>query len=223
MSEHGAPVVPGSMLIDVTAPIRPGMAVWPGDPEVEFTPVMRIAAGEEANVSRVSLSTHTGTHVDVPWHFIDDGPTLDDLPIGRWIGACVVVDVSLGTGPIGPEDLSAIPEVSTTPFVVLKTRSGGSPAAGPSAFDPVFAALTLDGARWLVGRGVQLVGIDTPSVEAADGNGDVHRELLRAGTLIVEGLELRDVAPGPYTLICLPLKLEAVDGSPARVLLVKDR
>ncbi len=223
MSERGALFATGLTAIDVTVPIRPGMAVWPGDPAVEISPVLRMADGEEANVSRVAFSTHVGTHVDAPWHFVDNGPTLDEIPIERWIGPCVVVDIPDGTPAISSATLSAKAGLADTTFVILKTRSDAGPSPDADTFDPDFSALTRDGAQWLVEHGMQLVGIDTPSVEAASGDGEVHRILLRAGILIVEGLDLRGVSPGMYTLICLPLKLEGVDGAPARVVLVGNR
>jgi arylformamidase len=165
----------------------------------------RVEAGDPAGVSRLVLGTHTGTHVDPPAHFLPGTATVDALPLDVLVGPAVVAQC-----PAGPIDRAvleslALPEGSTR--LLLKT--GGD--AG---------ALTPDGARWLVERDVRLVGADTLSIEPATDKYPVHRILLGAGVVIVEGLDLAGVAPASYQLVCLPLRIVGGDGAPARAVLI---
>ena len=211
---------PNAIIFDVTAPLALGMAVWPGDASFELAPLSRISGGASCNVSQLACSSHTGTHVDAPWHVIEDGAQLDDIPLDRWIGPCHVIDVARETEPITADALERARIPSGTDRVLLRTRREAAPIA--SAFDTAYAALSKDAAEWLIDRNVILLGIDSPSVEPFnDVLHKVHRFLLGAGLLIVEGLDLSAIAPGPYLLICLPLRLLNADGSPARALLVR--
>lgn len=209
-------------VIDITVPLSPELPVWPGDPQVRVEPVMRIASGDIANVSGVSLSSHTGTHVDAPWHFIENGATLDDIPPERWVGPCVVVEIPAGAGRVEPEHLDAADLPSGTERLLVRTANSTLWQPGKRDFFERYVALSPAAARWIVDRSIRLVGIDYLSIEAFDDKKhETHRTLLGAGVLIVEGLNLTDVTPGPYTLLCLPLRLAAGDGAPARVLLVQ--
>ena len=209
-------------LFDVSQGIADGMPVWPGDPVVEVTPVMQVSAGDVANVSQLRLGTHTGTHVDPPAHFFDGAPTADALPLEALIGDALVVDVS-GEGPLGRRELEAI---GAGPDVIrLLLRTGGWPDGVASAA----VGLSAEGASWVVGRGIRVVGIDAPSIEASDGAVEeaapaghpVHEILLAAGVVILEGLVLTSIDPGRYELWCLPLKVVGGDGAPARAVLVR--
>jgi arylformamidase len=212
---------PATNVFDVTAPLSPGVAVWPGDPSVQFTPVARVSEGAPCNVSRLSCSTHAGTHVDAPWHFVDDGCRVDDIPVERWIGPCWVMDASRSDEHITVVDLESAKIPEGVDRLIIRTMRDHGKQGTP--FDPVFVALNRGAARWLLSRGFTLVGIDSPSIEPFDdARHEIHHELLSAGVLIIEGLELSEIEPGPYLLICLPLRLADADGSPARVLLVRD-
>ena len=204
------------MIIDISLPIGPDTPVWPGDPPVVVEPVARVAAGDPA-VSRLALGTHTGTHVDPPAHFFPGAPTVDALELEVLVGPAVVVEF-----PVGPIDAAVLASMSLprgSTRLLLKTGGDGG-------------TLTPDGARWLVDRGVRLVGADTLSVEPdTDRPGvrgcppeesyPVHRILLGAGVVIVEGLVLSAVAPGPYEFVCLPLRIVGADGAPARAVLMQ--
>ncbi|HEY8199900.1 MAG TPA: cyclase family protein [Actinomycetota bacterium] len=237
-------------VFDVSQGIVDGMPVWPGDPVVEVTRVMQVSAGDVANVSQLRLGTHTGTHVDAPAHFFDGAATADALPLDALIGDALVVDVA-GEGPLGPRELEAIgrtlriaPEQGGGAGRTLRIapEQGGGAGAGPGVVrlllrtggwpDGVARAavgLSADGASWLVGQGIRLVGIDAPSIEAvAEAAGDaapaghpVHEILLTAGIVILEGLVLTSIVPGRYELVCLPLKVVGGDGAPARAVLVR--
>lgn len=194
------------MIIDISRPLSPATPVWPGDPPVIVEPVARVEDGDPAAVSRLALGTHTGTHVDPPAHFFPGEPAVDALPLDVLMGPAVVAQFD--PGPIDGTALesTALPRGSSR--LLLKT--GGD--AG---------AVTPDGARWLVERGVRLVGADTLSIEPETRDYPVHRILLGAGVVIVEGLDLAPVAPGPYELVCLPLRIAAGDGAPARAVLIR--
>jgi len=194
------------VIIDISLPIGPDTPVWPGDPPVLVEPVTRVEAGDPADVSRLVLGTHTGTHVDPPAHFLPGGVTVDALPLDVFVGPAVVADLS-GRGAIDAGGLESHSLPQGTTRVLLKTGA----AEG---------ALTAEGARWLVQQGVQLVGADTLSIEPSTGSYPVHRILLGAGVVIVEGLDLSAVAAGPYQLVCLPLRVAGGDGAPARAVLI---
>ena len=191
------------MIIDITRPISATLPVWPGDPPVEVEPVTSLEAGDPAAVSRLALGTHTGTHVDPPAHFLAGGATVDDLPLDVLVGPAIVVDLA-GAAP-GEAELRAL--VGHHDRVLLKTGA----ARG---------VVTADMARRFVDGGLRLVGIDTPSIEPDTAEYPVHRLLLTAGVVIVEGLDLSAVAPGDYQLVCLPLRIAGGDGAPARAVLM---
>jgi arylformamidase len=195
------------VIIDISRPIGPDTPVWPGDPPVLVEPVARIEAGDPAAVSRLELGTHTGTHVDPPAHFLPGGVTVDALPLDVLVGPAIVADLTAAPGPVDAGRLESqhLPEGTTR--LLLKTGAADG-------------AVTADGARWLVERGVRLVGADTLSIEPAIGDYPVHRTLLGAGVVIVEGLDLSAVAAGPYQLVCLPLRITGGDGAPARAVLI---
>jgi arylformamidase len=211
------------MILDVTLRLRPGMPTYPGEegPRLDF--VKSRARGDPADVRRLTLALHTGTHVDAPGHFIDGGATVEALPLEVLAGPCQVVSID------GDPDVSAAALAARFPAgrpvperLLLRTRN--SAAAPPlllrDAFTRDFAAIAHDAARWLVDRGVRLVGIDYLSIEPfAAQEPRTHRILLEAGVVAVEGLELSRAAPGTYQLWCLPALLEGADGAPARVLL----
>jgi arylformamidase len=206
---------------DVTLPVRSGMVVWPGDAGVQLLPATRMADGDEHNVSRLTLGVHTGTHVDAPYHFVADGATVEQLPLDVLVGPAVVVHLP-SVAAIAVADLEALRLPPETRRLLFKTRNSTLWARGEAVFQTDFVALTPDAARWVVDQGIQLVGVDYLSVEDYDSQGyPVHRMLLGAGVVLIEGLDLRAVEPGVYELYCLPLKLVGADGAPARVILVQ--
>jgi len=214
-------LIADATLFDITLPLSPDLPVWPGDPLVTVEPALTISR-DGANVSRVTMSSHSGTHVDAPRHVLPDGATVEQIPPGRWIGPCQVIRVPDDAALIEPAHLAAAAIPAGAERVLLRTGNSTRWPAGPVSFDHAFVALSVAGAHWLVDHGVRLVGIDAPSIEAfATGAGDTHRTLLAHDVLIVEGLNLAAIDPGAYTLLCLPLRLSAGDGAPARVLLLK--
>ncbi len=196
-------------IIDLSVPVRPGMVTYPGDPTVTLERVVSIAEGGVCNLSRLDFGVHSGTHVDAPVHFIDGAPAAEALPLDVLIGPARVLDLTAAERL----DAAAFDAVELAPRVLLKTRNSELWARDSFAED--FLALTEDGARALIDGGVRLVGIDYLSI----GDEAAHQALLAAGVVAVESLDLREVEPGEYELICAPLKLVGSDGAPARVLL----
>jgi len=204
---------------DISIPITTDMPVWPGDPAVLMQRVIKIEEGDNANVTHVSLSAHTGTHVDAPFHFLSDGNTLEKVPLNLMMGRVYVLhlpDVDLITADV--LKVSGIPP--RTRRVLFRTRNSEIWARGERNFQTDFVALSPDGAQYLVQRGVKLVGIDYLSIAPYQQSRPTHEILLKAGVLILEGINLIEIVQGRYTLYCLPLNLQGVDGAPARAILV---
>jgi len=202
-------------IYDISVPVSGDLPTFPGDPRVELAPVTRIARGDSANVTRIVMASHSGTHLDAPRHYNDHGISVDHLPLTLLIGKALVADIR-GVKEIGRHELARLPIGGEQRLLI---RTDNSLLWDRPGFSDEYAGLTADGAQYLVEKGVRLVGIDYLSVEAFSGNGEIHRLLLGNGVVIVEGLNLDGVAAGSYELICLPLKLKGGDGAPARVVL----
>jgi arylformamidase len=202
---------------DISLPISERLITYPGDPPIEFRPHARIDDGDDANVTRLALGSHTGTHVDAPHHFIDGGRTVDALPLDVLIGPAVVGVIPDHVTAIGADDLRRA-GVRGEARVLLRTRN--SRLLGQDVFSEDFAYLTGEAADYLIAEGARLVGLDYLSVEAFDADEPVvHRKLLERDIIILEGADLRDVPAGRYELLCLPLRLDSLDGAPARAVL----
>ena len=198
---------------DVSIPIRSGMTVWPGDPPVSFAANSRISAGDSCNTSVLSLNTHTGTHCDAPWHFMEEGKRLDEIDPAVYFGEARVIDcgdvATIHADDLGPGPLPA--------RILLKTRNRHIPVNGP--FVDSFAAVEEDAALRLVTERVRLVGIDYLSIAPFGNSRPTHEILLDAEVFVVEGLLLKDIAPGAYPFIVLPLPIAGADGAPCRAFL----
>lgn len=206
-----------SRVIDVSVPNGPGQHVYPGDPEPRVESVHRIADGKAANVSLLVMGSHTGTHVDAPYHFIADGPRLGEVSLDRMVGEAVVFDLR-GRAAI---DAAALASCPIEPGDIVLFRTDNSERWGQPAFQADFTYVTEDAARVLVARGVRAIGMDYLSIERfGSAEFPVHHILLGAGVFVIEGLDLRQVDPGRYVLVCLPLKFPDLDGAPARAVLL---
>jgi arylformamidase len=203
-------------LIDVSVPLQATLPRYPGNTPFTLEAVKRIATGGSSNLSTLHMSAHTGTHVDAPRHFFDAGPGTDTLPLDILIGRARVIELStrraITAGDLGEFDLSE--------DVRLLIKTINSRLWAAAEFHTDYVGLAESGAKHLVDRGVKLVGIDYLSVEPFRTPGaPAHHVLLGAGAVVVEGLDLRDVEPGIYEMLCLPLRIVGSDGAPARVLL----
>jgi arylformamidase len=208
-------------IYDISLTISPELPVWPGDPPVELELVESMDQGAHANVSRLSASVHTGTHVDAPHHFLNDGRTVEQLPLDMLTGPCYVTHLPDGIEAITAEALAGTSLPEGTNRILFGTSNSRLWSRGESEFQENFVAVTEDGARWLVERGIQLVGVDYLSVAPYGDSVPTHTVLLQAGVVVVEGLDLSAVPRGFYDLYCLPLKLLGADGAPARAILIQ--
>lgn len=210
-------------LIDVSLKVGPDLLVWPDNPGVAVTPTSRISRGDSSNVSEIRLGSHTGTHVDPPSHFLDEGATAENLPLDVMMGEATVADLRGTSGPIGPDELAGLSLREETTRLLLRTDNSAIWAADPRAFPRDYVSLSQYGAQWVVDNGIRLIGIDFLSIEARGAPGHpTHRTLLEAGVVILEGLDLSGVEPGEYTLVCFPLKIAGGDGAPTRAILLED-
>lgn len=202
-------------LYDISRPITPALAVWPGDTSYSTRPVLRISNGDSVNLTTLTLSAHTGTHADAPYHFLEEGRKINQVRLEAYLGAAHVADFSDVSGPLTLAHLERV-RLAEVERLLIRTRCSELPdAQWPE--DIVFP--TVETARFLASQGVKLFGTDCPSVDPLDSKTlDAHKALHAGGIAILEGLLLKGVAPGRYELIALPLKLDG-DGSPVRALL----
>ncbi len=213
-------------LIDISIPLSHQMIAWPGDPGVDITRTLDVCCGDPATVSFLKLGSHTGTHVDAFSHFKQDGDSLTAMDLSPYIGPALVVEIedpekiTLGELQRNPSFL----DLRKAERVLFKTVNSQRDWY-KQPFNEHFCHLNPHAADFLVELGVKLVGIDYLSVEAFhaktlyEEDAPTHHRLMNAGVYILEGLTLKDVKPGWYDLLCLPLKLENGDGAPARAVL----
>jgi arylformamidase len=201
-------------IYDISLPMHEGMTCWPGDAPYEWRWSWERRAGPSVNVGRVAMSVHAGTHTDAPLHFADGGQAADALDLAPYVGPARVLDVR-GRDTIRVADLAAY-DLAGTPRVLLRTDAWTDHTRFPERI-PV---MDVEAPGWLAARGVFLVGVDVPSVDALDSKDlPVHHALCRHGIAIVENLVLAAVPPGVYELIALPLKLVGADAAPVRAVL----
>ncbi|GBD94660.1 kynurenine formamidase [bacterium BMS3Abin05] len=201
---------------DISVGISPEMGVWPGDPPVEISKIASHGKGDACEISRLIFSSHTGTHIDPPVHFIQNGRTADQIDLTKCIGPALVAALP-GRPMIHKKGIEAY-DWNHIERILFKTKN--SKFNRPGRFREDFTFLSEDAADFLLTKNIKLVGIDYLSVEGeSDLNFPVHRKLLKAEVILLEGLNLSAVPPGMYNLVCLPLKITNGDGAPARAVL----
>jgi arylformamidase len=211
---QGVPM--GAGIIDITPPLRNGMPIYPGNPGFSVRTVRDVSAGAHSTLSEMTTGTHSGLHVDAPAHFIAGASILDEMPLERLIGPARVVELHT-VGAIEAEELEAL-DIETHERLLLKTPN--SRLWQRDDFVAGYTHLSTGAALFLGGLGLACVGIDYLSIGGFQSNGtEVHRALLGAGTLVIEGLDLSAAKPGRYELICLPLRLAGAEASLARAVL----
>ena len=209
-------------IVDISVPVSADLPVWPGDSPIEIERYRLISDGDNSNNSRITCSVHSGTHVDAPAHFIEKGASIEQLPLETLVGPVTVIELP-EADIITPELLDAQELAPETRRLLVKTKNSALWADPGHPFNPDFVALDSESARWMVNRGIDLVGIDYLSIQMfKDTEPLTHRILLDAGIVIIEGLDLRKVEPGDYQLMCLPIKLAGCEGAPARAVLIEE-
>ena len=208
-------------IFDISVVVSSDLPVWPGDPQVRIERVAKIEEGANANVSRIVMSAHTGTHVDAPYHFLSEGSTVEHLPLDLLTGPAYVLELP-GVDVITSSELRAANIPSGTTRLLIRTVNSGYWKESGSTFQTGFTGINSDGAKFLVDFGVKLIGMDYLSVAPYKQSRPTHEVLLKGSVVIVEGLNLSEIVQGHYTLYCLPLKLAGCDGAPARAILVSD-
>ena len=205
--------------LDVTLPISNGMVTWPGDKRVEVSKSSAIGTnGSEANVTAISLSAHTGTHMDAPLHFFPDGTDITHIPFIHLIGPAKVIHI---TDPhqITFSELKEA-DIEKGDRLLFRTRNSDSDwSMKPFMKDYVY--LSTNAAQYLVKHGIICIGVDYLSVAGEENGREVHQLLLGEGITIIEGLNLKTIVPGTYEMIALPMKIAGADGAPARVVIRK--
>ncbi|MEW6302912.1 MAG: cyclase family protein [Verrucomicrobiota bacterium] len=206
--------------IDISMPLQDGMVHWPGDPECKISLAVSMADGKPCNLTHLSMSAHTSTHMDAPRHFVRDGRTMESMPLDATIGPCRVIEIKHKSAITVDEVKPHKPRKGER--VLFKTRNSTRSwnLAKTATFDEQFVYIPASTAQYLVDCGIQTVGVDYLSVGGWQKDGiECHQILLGAEVWIIEGLNLSKIKPGKYELMCLPLKIVGADGAPARAIL----
>jgi arylformamidase len=196
------------------------MPIWPGEPGIEMIPVKEIEKGARSNVLQLTMSTHTGTHVDAPRHFLADGATVEQLSLRELTGHVDILYLPK-IGLITKKILEQAVIPPRTRRILFKTRNSDYWVDKKSNFQTNYVAISSDAAQYLVERNIKIVGVGYLSAGPYEDIKTTHQILLKPNVIIVEGLNLSKVPPGRYTLYCLSLKLAGTDGAPARVIFIR--
>jgi arylformamidase len=202
--------------IDISVSIKSGMVHWPGDPDVRIRMTKDMEKGDPNNLSSMTMGSHTGTHMDGPFHFIAKGKGLDKMPFDATIGPARVLAIK-DKQCIGVEELKPY-KIKPDERLIFKTRNSSYWAT--DLFHKDFVYIPSETAKYLIDLGVKTVGIDYLSVGGWRKDGaKTHKLLLGGDVWIIEGLNLSGVKPGNYDLICLPIKILNSDGAPCRAII----
>lgn len=203
------------MIYDISPLVDPLVAVWPGDTPFSSRDLLRLEEGASVHLSSITLSCHTGAHADAPSHFMAGAPSIDAVPLLRYLGPCRLIDVRPADGVVRPADVENA-DFSASPRLLLRTRETND----RTRFPATFATLSVELIEHLAARGVVLIGLDTPSVDRFDSKDlPCHKALYARGIANLESLDLTGVPEGRYELIALPLRLRGRDASPVRAIL----
>lgn len=204
--------------IDVSVPIENGMVHWPNEIPVEIKKLSSIENGDIANVTILSMSVHTATHIDAPLHFFKNGKDIAALPVDVMMGPAKVIEIrdkhSINLNEI--ENIS----LKKGDRVLFKTHNSDKNWA-MQGFLQDYVFLSTEAALYLKEREIAVIGVDYLSVAGLNNGAEVHRILLGAEIVIIEGLNLKNIEQGDYEMICLPIKIKGADGAPSRVLIKK--
>jgi len=208
--------------IDISPSIDDKLALWPGHPALETSKWMDMATGDIGNVTTIRFCAHTGTHVDASKHFFDDGGGVEEIPMDGLIGKACVADLTHVESGVARDDLAFLSEERDFDILLMKTRNSMRPDAW-TRFDENYVYLSPDGARCALENGLKGIAIDSLGINPFhDETQETHKVLLEGNQIaVIEGVDLRNVEPGRYILVCLPIKLAGADGAPARAILIR--
>jgi len=207
-------------IFDISLPLTEDMIIWPGSSGFHIEWIKHVQKGDSVNNSKIICDAHSGTHIDAPLHYIRGGNSVEKLAIYDMIGCSVVADLS-NVSQITATDLEGLNLPENVQRLLLRTHNSELWKTGSKRFNVDYVGLSKDAAEWIVKRNVRLVGIDYLSVQRYFDSPDAHQTLLNAGVIILEGLNLSQIKPGMYELICLPLNIVGAEGAPARAILRK--
>lgn len=205
------------MIIDISLEISNTTIVWPGDPNIKIEQKVSIKDGAPCNVSSMDMGVHTATHIDSPYHFIEDGDKIESINLEKLMGMCYICNIDTEKY-IEKKHLLNI-DFNKYKKILFKTKN--SSFYKDKEFNKNFISLSMEGANYLLENGVELIGIDYLSIEGFFSDGSIHKEILKKKVVILEGIDLSLVQENEYELICLPLKMIGTDGAPARAILRK--
>ena len=211
-----------SKYYDITVPISQDMLIWPGDPKVTLRQVSSISKGADSNITQLRMSVHTGTHIDAPKHFLDDGNTIDRISLEQLIGPAFVMVLGEEVTLITEETITQHKDfdiLSDLKKVLFRTRNSKFWHNDSKTFREDYVGLDHSAAQLLADLKLELVGVDYLSIATFNETEEPHKILLEQGVVLLEGIDLTGVPQGSYELFCLPLLLQGCEGSPARVIL----
>lgn len=209
---------PSRRWIDITLPVEEGLVVWPGSDGYRHEWRLLQSRGEESNLSVIHTDVHVGTHLEFGRHFLDGGPTLDQVPLEALVGEALVIWLP-NVEAVDAADLQRLAWPSSLERLLIRTKNSELWARGVREFRQDFVGLTPAAAAWLVAQRVKLVGLDYLSIARFGQGAETHRTLFRGDCVVLEGLNLDGVAAGRYRLTCLPTRLVGTEAAPARAIL----
>ena len=203
-------------IYDISQTLNASIATWPGDCTFELAETLNIKNGASVNVSKISMSIHTGTHVDAPYHFLEQGSTMEQVDLLPFWGPAQVVTIQGEFGPMEVESFSDV-DLSLAPRILVRTNVGEQ---SETLFPESISYPSLELVDYFASHGIILYGVDAPSVDKLNSKTmEVHKALYFNQINILEGINLRDVPDGIYELVAIPRNIEGADGSPVRAAL----
>ncbi|MBT4207188.1 cyclase family protein [Candidatus Woesearchaeota archaeon] len=206
-------------IIDISVSIDDKLPLWPGSPLLQSSKILSIDKGDDVNETKIDMSVHTGTHIDAPLHFIQNGKSANSLPLDIFIGKVFVADVS-ETKEITADDIKKLDMPKGTSRILFKTSNSKLWEDGVREFQKDYVGVGESAAVWLADNNIKLVGVDYLSVTKFGNAKELHKILLNKQIVLLEGINLSNVESGEYKLVCLPLKIKGIEASPTRAVLI---